>query len=701
MNPSSSVNNVPSTPYSVSVSTSQKAPPKVRTQLSRELSRENPTVSPSLYRLDVVLSVLRERSRWFRAQAMRFLGRRKSTSKLPDVSPGSSSLYGPSPRQGQHNLLALPTRLDEVADSMHDCVPQHLPGERASQEDVRYFLYQVLTLKDYNLARKSPQWVLETCMLWQGNGDKLRSLPLEAFQQLCPLHPGYAAIDWTVKRSKFRRQDIPPCGVRDDIGHRIKNIVEILKKREEGHRRPGWQSPNNLSPIMTAPPAEIGRRHSTKHPAHHGFPIASFAQVPEFPVQNHFYSLGNHSMPLLHQMPPMDVQKYPPNLRRTVPLGGPNFTVGPARQRNNYMGNLKLMTDDPLCQHSPPAPLSCSPISSYCQTGSMLSRLTESTAKSSPPNSENEHNFWFPKDERSPSTTQSISGSHYAGSSMYQDPLRRTPSTKPSRYKGKQLTQPTHLDDRSFHPVNRMAHLRSPSCSAGSLYTPSEASLTPSDSATNRHGLRRSASISSPESMQKVLRHGSPYVLPAASRPLTRQTSVSTLPSPRSLASSGPDTVTPTVCVQNDFARPINNYKVDAHALGTAELVAFKSMPGPVRSLMADEERCRKLSRGKSNSRLDIRLNISPKNVLGQEDSVGPFVRFQNPRTGQPRLTIYETIEQQERLGRQQLEGQRCVEPQRRRLRTVYETIEEQELLDKKPQRGVDSGIEREWSGYL
>lgn len=347
---------------------------------------------------------------------MQFLGlpkRKKSFSTLQIAFSSTVSLHGSGHLQGQEATLALPTKLDEVANSVHECVPQHLPGEQSSQDDVRYFLYQILTLKDCNLARKSPQWVLETCILWQGDGHRLRSMPLDAFQQLCPLRPGYAVIDWSVKGSKFRRQDITPCGVRDEIGRRIKNIVESLKRKEQGHRGPGWQNAGQPKP-MTVLPVTMCEEQNSVFPGNKRFPLPSFRSAPSYPVQIHFYSVGNHSMPHLHQMSPVTTQQNSPYTQRQTPFiaspyipqasgpmqrgVSPVFKVQPVPSSNSYGQYYPIST-------------SGSPTSSYCQHGSFSSHNTNSTAQTSPFCSDNENQFWLPNISRPLSLVTPVAGS--------------------------------------------------------------------------------------------------------------------------------------------------------------------------------------------------------------------------------------------------------------------------------------------------
>lgn len=619
---------------------------------------------------------------------MRFLGkfrRKKPNQTLPVTFSSGESQYAASLLQVQDATLALPTKLDEVTKSVHECIPQQLPGEQAGQDDVRYFLYQILTLKDHNLARRSPQWVLETCMLWQGGGKKLRSLPLDAFQQLCPLHPGYAVIDWTVKGSKFRRQDIPPCGIRDEIGYRIKDVVENLKMKEQGHRGPGWRNADSSNATM-ASVAAMGKEQNPELPANHIFQTPSFKYTPSYPVKNHFYSLGNHSTPLLHRISPA-VQQTSPYMYRPSPFGTSSYVpqaVGQMTGEASSMSRAQSAIETQSvsnrfpCDQDSPISTPGSPASSVYHPWSLSSQNTDSTAQTSPLESDSENQVY---------RSSPVSGM----------------GAKPSRYKSSHPARPTRLHDRSFHPAHHLEHLRSSSYDSNSAYASSEISLSPSDSAIDEYGFRRD-SVVPPEITQESLRRRPTYSASIASTISlisTPKAYASALPFSRSLASPTMGTATPFLQEQSKTMRPIKNYKVHAHALDMAECVGRKSVPGPMRSMMVNGEWRHKLTRGKSDGGLNIRLNDPSSVTCGAEAPVGPLLRFQNPRTGQPRLTIYETIEQRDMLGKQPLENQRRIEMQQGRLRTVYETIEEQELLDGKPQRGVDTYVGHSWSTYL
>jgi hypothetical protein len=170
----------------------------------------------------------------------------KSITEVSSCYSDAASLHSPFQPPVFKSSLVLPTSLDQVAAAAHRSGPTQLPAEDATENEVRYFLYQILTHKKHRVVRRSPQWVLETCMSWHGCGRQLRCLPFEDFQQLCPLYRGHANIDWTVKSSKFELQEMPPCGTRDRIAAAVRTAVANLKASETVHRSPGRQSSDDL-----------------------------------------------------------------------------------------------------------------------------------------------------------------------------------------------------------------------------------------------------------------------------------------------------------------------------------------------------------------------------------------------------------------------------------------------------------------------
>jgi hypothetical protein len=143
--------------------------------------------------------------------------------------------------------------------------------------------------------------------------------------------------------------------------------------------------------------------------------------------------------------------------------------------------------------------------------------------------------------------------------------------------------------------------------------------------------------------------------------------------------------------------RSSNNYTVDDYAVDTTEQISYKSRSGLNRRIMVDPGK--RLNRGKSDRVLHAHVsNYGSENYRGE--SVGPHIRFYDLRTGAPRLTMIETIDQRQQLSKQRLEGQTRMSQPQQKLKTVYETIEEQEILNGRHQRRVEN-VHLGWASYL
>jgi hypothetical protein len=103
--------------------------------------------------------------------------------------------------------------LEGVAKDRHDNLPP-LPHSSADLQEVRYFLYMVLTHKAFGLTKICPQWVLETCWTWRGNGKAFIDLHRDDLMNMCPVTAGAAAID----PSKYTLEKSPSPEIREMIG---------------------------------------------------------------------------------------------------------------------------------------------------------------------------------------------------------------------------------------------------------------------------------------------------------------------------------------------------------------------------------------------------------------------------------------------------------------------------------------------------
>jgi hypothetical protein len=154
---------------------------------------------------------------------------RKSTSAssvnslLSDGSPATPSL-------ADADQFPFPTNPALVKKFRHNSCPKHLPNPEARINDVRYFLFILLTSKSNDCAKHYPEWVLETCLAWKGGGLQFLKCTEEQLEDLCPMT---AAVGFDSHKHKIGTHISFPA--RQEIGETIAKFV--LEKRE-GEKRP-------------------------------------------------------------------------------------------------------------------------------------------------------------------------------------------------------------------------------------------------------------------------------------------------------------------------------------------------------------------------------------------------------------------------------------------------------------------------------
>jgi hypothetical protein len=161
---------------------------------------------------------------------MWFFKSRKSTlsssNSLRDRVFASSSYSLPLPRSDQ---FPFPTNPELVRKARHRDYPKYLPKPEASVNEVRYFLYTLLTSKRNECAKHYPEWVLETCIAWNGDGDDLRNSNEEQLAAICPFSAQAGPID----SRKHRPGAYVPVPARNMIGRTIVGCVAEMKVREK------------------------------------------------------------------------------------------------------------------------------------------------------------------------------------------------------------------------------------------------------------------------------------------------------------------------------------------------------------------------------------------------------------------------------------------------------------------------------------
>jgi hypothetical protein len=119
-----------------------------------------------------------------------------------------------------------PTNPTLIKKARHEGCPKHLPSPQASVNDVRYFLFILLTSKLNNCAKHYPEWVVETCMAWNGEGWQFLDCTQEQLESLCPITATAVAI----YSPKHKPGTHIPFPARLAIGEAIAKFV--LQKRE-------------------------------------------------------------------------------------------------------------------------------------------------------------------------------------------------------------------------------------------------------------------------------------------------------------------------------------------------------------------------------------------------------------------------------------------------------------------------------------
>jgi hypothetical protein len=160
---------------------------------------------------------------------------RKCSSQSAFRSALQSERNGPAHAKKASATESHPPKVDEfqlpadpsvVAKDTHKTAPT-LPHATANYDEVRHFLYSVLTYKAFGLAQVCPQWILETCWSWRGRGQKLLDLDENAMG-ICPRNAGAAPID----PSKYEIEAVPSREVRAMIGNAVREAISRCIERE-------------------------------------------------------------------------------------------------------------------------------------------------------------------------------------------------------------------------------------------------------------------------------------------------------------------------------------------------------------------------------------------------------------------------------------------------------------------------------------
>ncbi|KAF2876173.1 hypothetical protein BDV95DRAFT_218333 [Massariosphaeria phaeospora] len=158
-------------------------------------------------------------------------------------------------------VFRVPRRLRIVANDIHDKPVTRLPRLEADVHEVRWWLYQLLTLDQNRVAKKWPQWVIETCAAWHGSGEDLRALADAKEARFIPWHPHetHPAVE---QRDKPEDRCSPKCyGLIEEVilgtvGRLAKEERKTQDSKETQHRNnSGRRSAMSFYPSHVESPA--------------------------------------------------------------------------------------------------------------------------------------------------------------------------------------------------------------------------------------------------------------------------------------------------------------------------------------------------------------------------------------------------------------------------------------------------------------
>ncbi|KAF2112307.1 hypothetical protein BDV96DRAFT_158432 [Lophiotrema nucula] len=151
---------------------------------------------------------------------------------MPSIRSITSSLSLASyrsiePHANTASEFTLPCDPRLVVKHIHRDFPKSLPAPDEDVHEVRFYLYSLLTVESTNIAKRWPQWVLETCAYWKGDSAALRSRSKKDLENICPLNSGHAQL-----LVRGHSEDSPPPECRTAIGGLVSRHVDKMLRQE-------------------------------------------------------------------------------------------------------------------------------------------------------------------------------------------------------------------------------------------------------------------------------------------------------------------------------------------------------------------------------------------------------------------------------------------------------------------------------------
>ncbi|KAK7184770.1 hypothetical protein DPSP01_002255 [Paraphaeosphaeria sporulosa] len=574
------------------------------------------------------------------------------------------------------NEFHLPTNPNNV--KLQESEPQSLPSAEDNVHAVRFFLYHLLTFKGNKVAKRWPQWVLETVSYWKGDGRALRALDGD-LTHLCPMSAGYAQLD-----NKVALESNPSGDCRTYIGMVLSTKIKKLKDKEyratEAHEewkatRRGYLPWNHSladipgsasihSPSHFCRQESIKRTYPCARPSdtmldlrsmykiHAAFTPTSSHYVPSmvaleyemprarstFPLHREFSIAVAYNSSTESQRASRDCSAGTYTTDATSLQQSPNSMVNTGKQvlvATPLSNNSLLYPDEDLFDAVSIARPYVAPShhSSIRSTGSQKPQTNLQESKV-----ENEMNETaILRSTTRSSRERSTSTSSYGSSTypMSEQPYPRYPSS-PSRYRAGVLRTVGTLPPLPFGmnvPHPGISGPRDGRCSGASSYSPanSHTSDARSDLLSKQDPVPRHGSV--PPQLCSQSSHTPSlinYVQNVRQTPsrLSYMHDIRHTPTPRQYI--------PTVDIFTGAYRSANTASLDIETLEDGGKFILEGL---------------KKQRHGVSSQSHRRPAYVPPKPADNELVVEPSTRIVNPHTGRPFMTLYERIEDLERMG--------------------------------------------------
>ncbi|OCL13930.1 hypothetical protein AOQ84DRAFT_223784 [Glonium stellatum] len=120
---------------------------------------------------------------------VRHIHQNKAKGSCPETDLKTKT---PDSIKTHRGAFRIPNQVSLIRKHIHKTQPTSLPHPTSGSDEVRWFIYQVLTLKNYRIAKDYPGFLYQTVARWHGSGADFRALKEDQYRELCVYSIVYA-----------------------------------------------------------------------------------------------------------------------------------------------------------------------------------------------------------------------------------------------------------------------------------------------------------------------------------------------------------------------------------------------------------------------------------------------------------------------------------------------------------------------------